>query len=386
MTRILWYTDGTTSTSFSGSSPLSFGTAKTRQTTNTGLYDNVLVPGLTAMGWTQSNQATRDDTWTSTGESGLESINFRTQYDGSNFLNIYPGTKVNGSGVLQGSIGGGHQTYDSWNIGSSNFTSDYLLLGTKDFMVFIVRLATAGLQPANTFFTAYIGNLERDGTSNPITMTTTGTATAGSMVSIPVQQNVYASGYKPGDIVQIVSTAITDAAQAQTVRVIGITSSTITVDSISATYSTGARIGASPSPIVRFMGLNQDPTFVSSTTNWYSPLSSTLLGATSDLVATPGQNLTAVDLSTGKTPNATQDGFGNATTSNTRTNRFTCRSLELKTINEVVVGRVAGIYAYPGTIGTFPNDTAVYNQVSPVQNYILTTFGGTLVWCIGKSP
>jgi hypothetical protein len=394
MTRILWYTDAATAGSISGTTALgngstdgTFGTSKARPTTRTGFYDNVIVAGLLAMGFTQSNQATRDDVWTSNGETGAESISFRTQYDGTSKFFIYAGTKVNGSGALQGSIGGGLSSFESFNLGTSDFTMDYILLGSKDFLLLNMRAATAGQAGAanlNDQFNCFIGNLERDNLVNPNTLTSSATASAGSNVVISVNQNPSVNDYKPGDMVQIVSIATGDAAQAQTVRITATTNTSIEVDSLAATYSAGARIGALPLPIVRFMSRNID---ADDTGSWYSPLILNAFTATSDLATAPGQVLNKVELAAGTTQTA-QDGFGTGTTANKRTRRFSCRALELKGTNEAVLGRIPGLYAYPGSASYYPNDTYAFNRVTPHQRFVssLWVSGGTKNWIIGKSP
>lgn len=386
MTRILYYTDATNASSFSGSSPLSFGTSKTRTTTRTGLYD-ALISGLTAMGWTQHNLGTRNDVWTSTGESGNESINVQTFYDGTRVLYFYVGTKIDGSGNLQGGIGGtGTNTYEAWDLQTIDFTADYVVFGTKDFFFWFIYTQTTGTGgvPLNTPFCAILGNAERNAMLNANTMITNATASAGSLVSISLTANPITAGYVPGELVQIVSQATGDAAQAQTVRIVGTTTSTITVDSLAATYSSGARIGSCPSPIVRFVGKNNLP---NDTTAWYSPLTFTFTGSTSDLISEPGQPLTGIEFSAGTTATA-QDGFGTSNVGNKRTRRFSMRSIELKMPNEAVLGRAPGIYALPNSLYTHnPNSTVSWNRFpgGGTKNFLVMNFGATY-WAVGYSP
>jgi hypothetical protein len=256
MTRVLRYTDsGGNVGSVDGGAAFTFGTAVARQTTRTAIYDNIIVPALTAAGWTQHNLAARDDVWTSTGESGLESINIRTRYDttGGTFIYFYIGTKVDGAFNLQGSIGGGVGVFERWSLGNTDFTTDYIVMATKDFIWFNVRAATAGqggVIATNDQLNAFMGNLERDASYNSNVLTTTGTATAGSNVTISVNSDPIAAGYRPGDLIQIVAQAAADAGQAQTLQIINVstTPAQIEVETLSATYASGAFIGAAPTP------------------------------------------------------------------------------------------------------------------------------------------
>lgn len=379
MARILWYTDGSTAGSISGS-VLAFGTAKARPTTRNAVYDNAIVAGLVAAGWTQHNQATRDDVWTSTGESGAESINIRTHLSGGNLFRFSVGTKVDGSNVLQGAIGETGNTFDQWSI-AADTTFDYIIMATADFFWMTLRRVSD-----NVVFSVFVGNLERDSTTNPNTLITSSNVSAGTNVSIPVGSNPQTLGYVPGDFVQIISTAAADAAQAQTVRIVDTTASSVKVDSLAAGYLSGARIGALPSPIMRFVGQDTDP---DSTANWYSPLIFAVVGATTDLATSPGQVIAGVDFAAGNSLTA-QDGFGTGTTANKRTRRFTCRSLELRdSPGNAVIGRVPGVFGYPGTNSYYPNDTGTWNRVTPNQRFLAVRFNSvttTKNWVFGKAP
>jgi hypothetical protein len=378
MTRQLWYTDGSTAGSISGS-VLAFGTAKARPTTRNQIYDNAIVAGLVALGFTQHNQATRDDVWTSTGESGGESINFRTHLSGGNLFRFSVGTKVDGSNVLQGAIGENNNAFEQWSI-PADTTFDYIMMGTADFFWLSLRRVSD-----NVNFNVFLGNLERDGSVNSNVLTLSSNASAGTNVVLSVGSNPQTLGYNPGDFVQIVSNAAADAAQAQTIKIINTTTSTIEVDSLALGYSTGARIGAQPSPIVRFVGQDLDADDVNS---WYSPLLTTLIiGATTDITGQPGQLLNRVDYSAGSTGTA-QDGFGTGTTANKRTRRFTCRTLELRDLNNAVYGRVPGVTLYPGTNSYYPNDTGTWNRVSPSQRFLAMKMGSASSknWVVGKAP
>lgn len=395
MTRILWYTDATNASSVSGASALgtgtpdgTFGTAKSRTTTRVGIYD-IINSAFVAAGWTDHNNATRDDVYTSTGESGNESINCRTVWNtlNTNVLNFLVGTKINGSNLLQGAIGTSTNTFEGFSLGSTDFTADFIILATKDFIWGNFKAVTAGqagFVNLGDVFSFFMGNLERDSTSNNNVMITSANISAGSFVSIPLTSNPQTLGYQPGDFVQIVSQAAGDAAQAQTLQITNTSTSTIEVESLALGYSSGARIGASPLPIVRFVGYLVDANNVNS---WYMPLSSNAGFTTSDLVAQPGQSIGNIDFSVGTTITA-QDGFGTGTTANKRTRRFGCRSLELRNLGDQVIGRVPGIYGYPGTNNYYPSDTCTLNRTTPHQRFVAARFtaAGTLNWIFGKSP
>lgn len=386
MTRILWYTDGSTSGSVSATT-LAFGAARSRPTTRTGIYDEV-ANALIAAGWTQHNNATRDDVWVSAGQSGLETVYLRTTLTGGQFLNFYVGLKVDGSNILQGSIGGDGNAFDRWNLGTSDFVADFIMEASLDFWWGNLRVVSGGSLTADAQLNAFMGNLERDSLVNPGILSTNGTATAGTQALIPVSTDPTTSDYLPGDFIQIVSQATGDAALAQTVRIVGVDSTHVQVDSLAATYSSGARLGALPLPVVRFAGSNVDP---DSATSWYCPLGSPLIdGATTDIVASPGQLLNAIELAAGNTQTA-QDGFGTGTTANRRTRRFTCRALELKNSasgGDVILGRIPGIFAYPGANSYYPNDTGTFNRVTPSQRFLAARFvsGGSKHWMLGRSP
>jgi hypothetical protein len=392
--RGLYYSTGSSTQTIALAS-FGFGNASASYVyTNMGLMYDALVTFLTTAGWTQNHIGTRNDVFTSNGEAGTESINFQMTYaspgiagPSTESIALIPGTKVNASGVLQGNISTTAQ-YMTGVTGTACKVAPVVLV-TKDFLLVNVW-ATPNVGVFTYYITTgFIGNLERDYVTNQNVLTSSGTATAGTFVNIPVQQNPYANNYLPGDLVQIVSTATSDAAQAQTVRIVNIDNSSITIDSLAATYSTGARIGANPSPIVVCAGGLID--FVS--TSWFSPLATSLTTTTtSDILGSGSTGLALTpDLAAGIVANSSpnlQDGFGKTTIPNKRTRRFTARSMELRSPNDAVLGRVPGLYVYPGNLATgLPGnlEPALFNRVTPNENFIISSTNDSTTYMIGKS-
>jgi hypothetical protein len=394
VTRIYYYTDGTTATSISGSSPLPFGTARTRQTTRAGIYDEV-VAALIAAGWTQHNLTTRDDVWESTGESGGERIYVRTKYlvPGSpttqNAFNWFVGTKIDGSNNLQGQIGtvSSSAAEDGW-ITSADTTFDHQILATKDFIWCNVRaVSAAGTLAANDQLNFFLGTLDRSGEANQFSMLLNTAASAGTFVTLDTTgYNPITLGYRPGDFIQIVALAAADAAAAQTCRISAVSSSSVTVDSLAASYSAGAILGAIPQPVVRFVSKNSNPT---STTQWTSALSFNP-NLTSDLAGGTGTALNVLPFAVGTSFSDSAD-MGAGTTPGKRSGRFGCRSLSLAIssgVSSALTGRVPGLFAYPGTMSFFPHDTGTYNRTGTSERFIGIRFvtASTTPFMLGKMP
>lgn len=376
MTRIYRYTESGVSGSISGTSPFPFGTSRSRVTTRTGLYDEIVL-ALVAAGWTQYNIATRDDVWESTGESGLEKIYIRTKYlvpgtpTTQNAFNFYVGTKLDGSNNLLGQIGttSSTNTFDGW-ITSADATFDFQILATKDYIWCNARIVATS--PSDLHLSFFLGQLDRANIVQSTNMILATNATAGSNVVLDVTgYNPITLGYRPGDWIQIVSIATADAARAQTVSISSLTSTSITVQSLAASYTAGALIAASPMPTVRYVGKNIGPGTVA---QWTSPLAFDP-SSTTDIVGGSGASITTINYVTGSSITDSAD-HGTGTTPDKRTKRFGCRSFILQTTN-AALGRVPGAYVYPGSMTFFPHDTGTWNRVSPSQRFVGARFVNT---------
>lgn len=349
MTRIYQYTSGI-------SAGLPFGTLIPQPLTRAALYVPIY-DAFVAAGWTPSPVdlgVGGDNRWSSTGESGSERLYARTEFVGPATFKFYVGTKLDGAGNLQGSIGGGTALHEAWTLGADG-AFDLTFFGSKDFMWCVARLVA---DESTTSF--YVGILEREAIVNPNTLVTTGVVLAGAHVAIPVSGDPHTFGFRVGEWVQIIEQATGSAAAAETRAIVGLTATEIVVDSLSVGYASGALIGSMPMPIARFVGSGNNPDEL---TQWYSPFLTTR--GVSDLGE---QIFTAVDFATGTNYDDNLFLVTSAGAANVRVLRYGCRTIQIgHSLAGAQWGRVSGLVAYPRTalnlLVFYLADTGTYDRV-----------------------
>lgn len=392
------FTDGSSATSVSGSGPfvgfpwdtgITGVTARARPTTRQGLYDE-LVLALQDAGWTEFVQtAGADSVWFSTGEDGNQAIVARTTFDGR-YIGIWVAPKLDASNLPVGGIGGGVTVQDRVDLGTSDRTMDFHVSVTLDRVWFVAQQSTH--LTTNPMFVISFGNLEvYEG--NPNILVTNGAAAAGSFVSIPFATNPLSLGYRAGDVLQIVEQTAASSPLAETFRVVDVTTTTIVADSLSGSYTSGARVGTLPCPVYRVCVDNDElealPSAMKLTTPYHHGGPST-----NDLVALDGFPSGVleleIDYGVGESHamGGARDAFGVGTTPNQRSLRFTCRSIGVKVTESAVVGVLPGLFAYPGTVTYFPHDDMLYDRVTPNERYVPLRFTATssLHYMMGPTP
>lgn len=378
MTHVYQFTELTVSNSVSGSAAQQGGsyagtpwdtgrtgvTSVARPTTRTGIYD-ALVTALLAAGYTRVNLAVRDDLWTSTGEAGSGArLYFRTRFSTARYIDLFLGTKIDGSNNLQGVIGGGANAYDRIDLGAADTTHDLQFVG--DLNGWIFHAQPTSLTTAHTLL---CGSAETIGAVGAI-MQNVGALAAGSAVAIDVTpSNPISLGYRVGDVVRLVEIDPASPARAESTVIVDMSTSSITVAALTNAYVT-ARIGANPMPVYRGASTNTE-LVLSTTLNsiFTSPLRTGLRLNGDDLVADPGEVLINSDFTLLNAHAQTGTEFGTGTTPNARTLRFTMRRLVLGGAGNSVLGTIRYLRTYNGTPTLYPHDYGRDNRVTPVRDY-----------------
>ena len=402
MTLVYRFTDGSTAASVSGSGPFP-GTpwdtgrtgvvARTRPTTRTGLYDE-LVAALIAAGFTNYNKSnvagSKDDVFESTGESGAENVCIRLQQSTTaRYILGYVAPKLNSSNDLEKAVGGATGTaHDRWDFSTSDFTSDFQILANKDYIWAVAQ----NTNHTAAMFTMFLGLLKPVDT-NANTMILSAGVSAGDFVSVPVTGNPIALGYRPLDVVQIVNTPKASTARAETQVVVQVSTTAVVLRRLGLAYDSGARIGMAPVPIAR--RISQDVEFDNGSgvvNQFTSPFMPALIGRASDFAADnslpSGQLLTGVDYALLGTHAQGGTEFGSGVTPNNRTLRFTTRTVAVGLADGNLMGKVPGLATYNGTITYYPHDYGREDRATPDRDYVPMRFTAASArnYMLGPTP
>ena len=378
MTIHFRYTDGSTGTSISGAgpfpggSPFATGTSITRPTTRQGIFDEINT-ALTTAGWTSYvKTASQDIVYESDGESTDENIGIQMEFQTTNrYLVFYIAPKLDSSDDLEARIGDGavSDANNRWDLGAADFTSDMFVLASKDSLFAMVQ----NINHTSSVFWVHIGVGARTGVMNPNVMALNAGATTGTYVNLDVTPASPAGlGYRVGESVTIVETAKASSAKAHKVLITGIGANSIEVRNLPATYAAGALVGANASPLFRAVAANELPT---DTTAWRSPFylsDQDPDGADVLAVNRSAANGQALVIEfTAFNAYATNGEFGAGNTKNARTNRFTCRTITLKSSTlESLLCKVPSLIAFPGNVTLYPHDVMLADRVTPNKHFV----------------
>lgn len=400
-------------------------------TTRQGIFDAIVaaLSGGSGAGWSESAaSAGSNRIFTSTGESTNENV-VLTLTQGNNtspdarYLRFGSALKVDASGNPDGSVNWGDGIALSGNnvidLGATDFTADMQIFATRDFVwVFISRTPGA----TGTTYSMFGGLLERSGYNTNV-LNLSGAVTAGSNRTITTTTNPIVAGIRVSDQLMIVEEGPAESPAAETVEVIDVSATTITVRNLQSAYSSSSRIGVIPNPVV--VGhWPSNATFVQNVTSTYtsSPYRSPFIfggtGEGSELQsdvspATATSQAGALPimphiLGIGRTKVAgtVDQGFGVGSDLENRTNRFLCSSVRLFKSGsggtfvgtdagdegKCILGLLPRFFSYPGISNFFTHDNFVRNRnVTTNEDYLPVRFGGTGVaatqhFIVGPTP
>lgn len=380
MTEIYRFTQATIAGSVSGSAAEQGGSyvgtpwdtgrtgvvSITRPTTRTGIYD-AIVAALVAAGWTQhakvATSGSKDDVFESSGEDGGQNLCIRLlQQTSGRYLSFLCAPKLDASNDLEKAIGGSTAAVDSWDLTTSDFTADLQILASKDFIHVVVQ----NTNHTSTMYHAFLGNL-LPFDSNKNVLTLDAPVAAGEFVQAQTDVNPISMGYRVGDVIQIVNTAKSSTARAESQILVAIDTTSVTFRRLNGSYDAGARIGMRPVPIARRVGANVEFQTAGTPNQFTSPfIAPTINSPSGDFAAdnslATGFVYTDVHYALLDRHAQASSEFGTGTTANSRTLRFTCRSIAVAIAGTGSVrtkgfgGRVPGLYSYNGTASFYPHD------------------------------
>ena len=378
MTLIYHFTDGSTADSVSGAGPFTDTpwdtavtdiTAVARPTTRQGRFD-AIDAALVAAGWTKHvTTAGSDHVYFSDGENGDQHLCIRIELQSSDrYTLFYCGTKL-ASGApptLDSDAIGGDTALqrDRWDT-SSDITTDLQILASKDF----IWAVSQNINHTGNMDVAFLGAMKAT-SSNPNVLASGVAVTAGDYVVVATGTNPLDLGYRVGDFVQLVEVDQGSSPFVETQQIVAVTTTTITLKTVINTY-TSARIGTHIVSVGRWVSQNDE---FDSTTHFSSPvLFDTPSKAAGDLCASNGFPSGDVasytkQFALGTSHNDGGGAFGSGTQPNFRTNRFTCRAVQLKNapgdaVNASFAGALPGLLTYNGSVTYYPHDDMEDRQV-----------------------
>jgi len=254
-----------------GGSDAQFSTVASPGAALTALF-NLLDSALTTAGWTAitSPGSPGPNTYSSTGESGNEKLYLvmytgamgtgtGVEVSGGSYLTLAPCQFINGSGTRYSQLGdalllsasGVHATAACIELDPSK-TWDYAFVCDKDGYG-LYLYPTTGTPTQGYWMCA---GLTQRISNAKATTTTSSSITTGPSTSVTVNTtaDMTATGYGIGDVIEVVALNAPGSgiyADRFSARITGITSSSVTMDSVptlSATISSGALIGEDPQP------------------------------------------------------------------------------------------------------------------------------------------
>lgn len=384
MAKVFRFTDGSTADSVSGTgpfpanTPFNTGTARTRTATRQAIFDE-LDAALVAAGWTQYSKTAQRAVYESAGEVGNENIGLELNLLSGRYLHFNLAPKLDSSNELDGGIGnnvssgGGADTAGRWDLTSSDFTADFFILVDRDHLV-------AAFQNSNHTDPVHwvsIGRLKRSNIIQQGVHTLAANASAGAYVTLDVtgSGDPIASGYRPGDTIDIVETAKVEAPAARRLYVVDVTTTSLTVLHLPVDFHAGALIGGQASPLIRAVSNDVLP---DDTNLWSSPF---VDADFADGGATAGELLaSALSLPNGETASrvyfsanpgyASSGEYGSGANPNNRTQRFTCRNLSIGLAGTSLLGVHPHLIAFPGNAAQYPHDWYLANRINPDQYFV----------------
>lgn len=392
MAKVFRFTDAVAADSVSGTGPFPTGTpfdtgaSRPRPTTRQGIFDEIAL-ALVAAGWTEvQHTAGSRHVYRSDGEDTTESVNIELNHLATDrYLHFNIGTKVDALDELEARIGNnvssgaGADTNGRWDLGTSEFTSDFFILCDKDHLF----AAFQNINHTSSVFWVSIGLGKRTNILNPNKYALVNNPIAGDYVSLDVtgSGNPVADGYRPGDTIDLVEIAVAEAPAARRLLVTAATPTSFEVLKLPIDFHAGALLGAQPSPLFRGIASDEVP---DDTSVWSSPLQGVLEYAGSnpesaisidgELLATALGNANGVSLSEvhfSANPGYSSSGeYGSGGTPNQRTQRFTCRNISLAQNNVEVALVHPTLLAFPASVGIYPHDWLKADRLTPPQYYV----------------
>lgn len=320
-----------------------------------------------------------------------------------------------GAGLPTGSAG---QARDRWDFGASDFTADFQIVGDLDGVWFDFRN-----NGTNVKFMAFVGNLATFDV-NANVMIADASVVAGDFVEILTVDETGASvdprvlGYRPLDAVQIVNVDPASGAEAETQQIVSVQSDRIVVRRLRNNYAgensavnprvDGARIGMRPVPICRIVLNNLE---LQGTSNLANGLT-TPFDHDGGVLDRQGQApFPDGDLIFNSQPSGEEnhelmyalgnahaaDGeYGEGTTGNDRTLRFTIRSvaavahdaLPNNSASRGFSGKIPFLASYNGSVTLYTHDNMLRDRASPQEDFVPFRFTSTsgLFYVLGPTP
>lgn len=332
--------------------------------------------------------------------------------------------------TLEGHIGSGlrdigqnaGEARDRWDLGTTDFSSEFQILGDRDFVWLDFQRQTDGFK-----FLGAVGQMAPYD-SNPNIMFLGADVTPGDFVELQTEDgqgnsvNPFALGFRILDAVQIIEVAFDGTTSVETQPIIAIGASSVTVRRLRGSYTGdqpgtnprvyGALIGMTPSPIVRIL-LNNTELEQSSSANDTNGLTTpyeSVGGMIDRLNFNPNGDLIFGDHESGEQDayelayavgdSWTDDGgsqYGSGATGNNRTLRFTLRGIAVNQRGTLTsqnvngthfLGKLPRLAAFNGTANLYPHDNMVRDRITPVEDYVPFRFesASTRRYVLGPTP
>jgi hypothetical protein len=297
------------------------------------------------------------------------------------------------------------------DLGASDFSADFQLVGDKDWVWFVFQ----NVNHTATMFVIGVGDvIPLD--VNPNVMHLASNVSAGDFVELLTVDengatvNPIVLGYRVMDRIQIVEVDHQTTPKAETQVIVRVQTDRITVRRLRFSYTgrnftvnperIGARIGMTPCPIGMHLSANveiEQPTLGNN--HFRTPFFQDLLvdavdpqvpGRTQgDLVSVPttkqGQNLYFLHFAQHTTHAQLNDEYGTGTSPNDRTLRFTMRGLAFGHYNSpptyipgnTLLGKVPRLATYNGSVVYYPHDNFQQDRPNPDRDYVPMRFTAT---------
>lgn len=310
-----------------------------------------------------------------------------------------------------------------WDLGGSDFSADYQMVGDKDSFHYILQ----NTAHSGSMFAIEVGRLSPLD-CNPNTMQLGTTVAAGDFVELLTVDQAGASvnpislGYRPLDRVRIVNVARNGNARAETQAVVRVQSDRITVRRLRFGYD-GRNVAVNPQVDGARIGPAACPTFMNLSVNAELELNTTpnaglnhfrgLFHVDDGIDQAPPTNAarTHGDLSSVVTVKVGENFFtqhyaqltthaqigteyGSGVTPNNRTLRFTIRSVAFAEFPLTsgaaggFLGKIPRLAAYPGTASFYPHDNMKRDRITPNQDFVpfRYTSASARIYLLGPTP